>query len=110
MATAASASDNQGFQTLPAERPLDGGNLVFVFRLGGEHGFGHAEQGSRRGVERLGPVDHVILVGAVGATEDGAEHLVEHGERGVGENWPPSRARTQPASPRRRGVSKRERC
>ena len=77
---------NQGSQTFPAERTLDGGDLVFVFRLGGEHGLGHAEQGSRRCVERLGAIDHVVLVGAIGAPEDGAEHLVKHGERGVGEN------------------------
>src|SRR5271170_2510921 len=38
---------NQGFQTFPAERALDSGDLVFVLRLGGEHGLGHAEQGSR---------------------------------------------------------------
>ena len=77
---------DQGFQALPAERTFDGGDLVFPFFLGGEHGLGHAEQGARRRVERLGAVDHVVLVGAVGAPEDSAEHLVEHGERGVGEN------------------------
>ena len=90
---------DQGFQAFPAERPLDGGDLVFSFILGGEHGLGHAEQGARRCVERLGAIDHIFLVGAIGAAEDSAEHLVEHGERGVGENWPPSRARTRPESP-----------
>src|SRR5580693_6855965 len=77
---------DQGFQPLPAERTLDGSDLVFVSGLSGEHGLSHAEQGARRSVERLGAVDRIVLMGAVSAPEHSAEHLVEHGERGVREN------------------------
>ncbi len=77
---------NQGFQAFPPERALHGDNLIFAFRFGGEHGLGHAEQSSRRCVERLGAIEHIVFVGAIGAPKDSAEHLVEHGERGVGES------------------------
>ena len=59
---------NQGFQTLPAHRALNGNDLVLAFRLRREHGFGHAEQGSRRCFEHLGPVDDLILMGSIGET------------------------------------------
>jgi len=38
------------------------------------------------GVERFGAIDHVVLVGVIGAPKDSAQHFVEHGERGVAEN------------------------
>ena len=34
----------------------------------------------------LGAVDHVVIVGTVSAPEDSPEHLVEHGQGGVGES------------------------
>ena len=60
--------------------------IWFAFFLGGEHGLGHAEQGARRRIERLGSVDEILFVRSIGAPEDGAQHLAEHGERSVGEH------------------------
>ena len=77
---------DEGFQALPAERALDGRNLVFSLFLGREHGFRHAEQRPRRSIERLGALNDILLVLVIGAAEHGAEHLAEHGERGVGED------------------------
>ena len=77
--------EDQGSQALPAERTLDGDDLVLPLFLRDEHGLGHAKQGARRRVESLGAVDHVVIMGSVCAPEDGPEHLVEHGQGGIGE-------------------------
>jgi hypothetical protein len=45
-----------------------------------------AVTGRLRRVERIGAIDHVVFMGAIGAPKDSAEHFVEHGERGVDEH------------------------
>lgn len=77
---------DKGFHALPAERALHSRNLVFSLVLGRQHGFRHAEQRPCRSVERLRALDEILLVLVFGAAEHGAEHFVEHGESGVGED------------------------
>jgi hypothetical protein len=73
------------FELLPTDRLLDCGERIGAVCPSAQHGLRHAEERSGRAIEYLSPVDQIVLVLPVCFAEHTAHHLVEHGERSIGQ-------------------------